>query len=667
MSKSKLELQLYNTMSKQKELFKPKEEGKVGLYVCGVTSYDLSHIGHARAYVAFDVLYRQLKYLGYEVNYVRNFTDVDDKIIRRASELKEDPIALSGRFCEEFLHDMADLNCLLPTHQPRVSDHVEQIKEMITKIIKNGCAYTLDGDVYFSVDNFPNYGRLSGRKLEDNRAGERVAVDSRKKNPADFALWKAAKPGEPSWDSPWGSGRPGWHIECSAMSAQYLTHTFDIHGGGMDLIFPHHENEIAQSCAACPESNISFWLHNGFVTANDEKMSKSLGNFFTIREVTKLYHPLALRYFLLGTHYRSPVNYSISMIETASNAVFKLYQTLQDCRDALALLPDIKEASNGKTKVSPVAKECINKLHNEFETKLSDDLHTPTILNSALQEALSYINTCVSQLKKKMQKQQQLVFVLSLTELEEEVRRVLDVLGLLSSSTYSEVLQQLKDNALRRAGLTEEDILKTIEEREQARKNKDYARSDQIRSDLEAKGIALMDVGKETVWRPCVPEQPAPPVEQEQSATSVKKQQPADTLPVQQSTVPVQQETPAPQVHLEQTTVEQQQPSDPVQKEKPSLPCALEQPAVEQQQPSDPVQKEKPSSPLASEQPAEQVQQEQSAVQQQKSPKSAQKDQPVSLVEKLMNLNLEQLSATPPEQAGGESADKEQGKTPRST
>ncbi|XP_042033271.1 cysteine--tRNA ligase 2, cytoplasmic-like isoform X1 [Salvia splendens] len=507
MAGKKPELQLYNSMTKEKEVFKPIVEGKVGMYICGVTSYDLSHIGHARAYVAFDVLYRYLKYLDYDVSYVRNFTDVDDKIIRRANEVGEDPVALSGRFCQEFLNDMADLQCLLPTNQPRVTDHMEQIKDMIAKIISNGCAYPVDGDVYFSVDSFPNYGRLSGRKLEDNRAGERVAVDTRKKNPADFALWKTAKPGEPQWDSPWGPGRPGWHIECSAMSAHYLTHAFDIHGGGMDLIFPHHENEIAQSCAACSESKVNYWIHNGFVTANDEKMSKSVGNFFTIREVTKLYHPLALRHFLLGTHYRSPVNYSISQIEIASDAVFYIYQTLKDCEDALSAFREDAGLNNPKVRISPAAQECISRLHNDFETKLADDLHTPTILNASLQEAFKYINTSVNSMKKKQQKQQQLSIVKSLIDLEIEIKQVLGTLGLLSSSTYAEVLEQLRDKALRRAELTEEDILQSIEERTLARKNKEFSRSDQIRSDLAAKGIALMDVGNGTVWRPCVPAQ----------------------------------------------------------------------------------------------------------------------------------------------------------------
>ncbi|KAL3510757.1 hypothetical protein ACH5RR_030158 [Cinchona calisaya] len=534
----KPEFQLYNTMTKQKEIFRTKEEGKVGMYVCGVTAYDFSHIGHARAYVAFDVLYRYLKFLGYEVVYVRNFTDVDDKIIKRANELGEDPISLSGRFCEEFLKDMDDLQCLPPTHQPRVSDHIEEIKEMISQIIIKGCAYTVDGDVYFSIDNFPNYGRLSGQNLDGNRAGERVAVDSRKQNPADFALWKAAKPGEPSWDSPWGPGRPGWHIECSAMSAHYLTQSFDIHGGGMDLIFPHHENEIAQSCAACSESNVSYWVHNGFVTIDDEKMSKSLGNFFSIRQVTNVYHPLALRHFLLGMHYRSPVNYSISQIEIASDAVFYIFQTLKDGEEALMEFREKNKTNDPKASVSQEAGKCIKKLHNEILTKMSDDLHTSTILNAALLEALRLINTSVETLKKKLQKKQQLSAVQSLIELEREVKAVLDVLGLLPNLTYFEVLSQLKEKALTRARLTEDDIMRSIEERAQARNNKDYSLSDQIRSDLAVKGIALMDLGKETVWRPCVPirqeqqeeENPVVPVQQEQAGVLAEQVQPCVSM-----------------------------------------------------------------------------------------------------------------------------------------
>ncbi|KAH9615074.1 hypothetical protein KSS87_012219 [Heliosperma pusillum] len=328
-------LMLYNTMTKKKELFVPKVAGEVGMYVCGVTAYDYSHIGHARAYVAFDVLYRYLKELGYKVTYVRNFTDVDDKIINRAKEHKatnpddplSDPLKLSDYFCEEFLKDMDDLHCLPPSHQPCVSGHIKEIIEMIEELIKKDSAYCLDdGDVYFSVDKFKRYGLLSNRKLEDNRAGERVSVDPRKRNPADFALWKSAKPGEISWPSPWGNGRPGWHIECSAMSAKYLSYSFDIHGGGIDLIFPHHENELAQSCAACEEAHIGFWVHNGFVNINGEKMSKSTGNYFTIRQVTDRYHPLSVRYFLLSMNYGSPVNFSLYQTDLASDAIYRIYQ-----------------------------------------------------------------------------------------------------------------------------------------------------------------------------------------------------------------------------------------------------------------------------------------------------------------------------------------------------
>uniref|UniRef100_A0A803R789 cysteine--tRNA ligase n=1 Tax=Cannabis sativa TaxID=3483 RepID=A0A803R789_CANSA len=535
---AKEELRVYNSMTQQKEIFKPKVSGKVGMYVCGVTAYDLSHLGHARAAINFDVLYRYLQHLGYEVTYVRNFTDVDDKIIRRANEIGEDPLSLSNRFCQEYLSDMDALQCLLPTHQPRVSDHLEEIKDMISLIIKNDYAYAVDGDVFFAVEKLPNYGQLSGQKLENNRAGERVAVDSRKRNPADFALWKAAKPGEPSWDSPWGLGRPGWHIECSAMSAKYLTFKFDIHGGGIDLIFPHHENEVAQSCAACQESNVSYWMHNGHVTNNNEKMSKSLGNFFTIREIIGRYHPLSLRHFVLSAHYRSPLNYTFSQLESSSDAVYYIYQTLQDCEDSLSMFQEgiLKEGADqsGKTiQLDPAdAQECIRKLRSEFETKMNDDLNTAHILTGAFQDALKLINSSINAVKKKQpkkqkqqkqkqqdqadqeeqQKQQQLLMNQSLVEVKQEIISFLSILGLLSPHSYTEVLQQFKDKALKRADLVESDVTDLIEARAEARKNKEFAKSDQIRADLSAKGIALMDLGKETIWRPCVP------VEQQQQS-----------------------------------------------------------------------------------------------------------------------------------------------------
>ncbi|XP_012076505.1 cysteine--tRNA ligase, chloroplastic/mitochondrial isoform X3 [Jatropha curcas] len=438
---------------------------------------------------------RYLRHLGYEVCYVRNFTDVDDKIIARANELGEDPINLSRRYCDEFHHDMVHLHCLSPSVEPCVSDHIPQIIDMIKQILDNGCAYTIDGDVYFSVDKFPEYGKLSGRKLEDNRAGERVTLDSRKNNPADFALWKSAKEGEPFWESPWGPGRPGWHIECSAMSAAYLGYSFDIHGGGMDLVFPHHENEIAQSCAACRDSNISYWIHNGFVTIDSEKMSKSLGNFFTIRQVIDLYHPLALRLFLLGTHYRSPINYSDVQLESASERIFYIYQTLLDCETVISQ----HDMPVDKDSVLPEILDGINRFHDVFVTSMSDDLHTPVLL-AALSDPLKIINDMIHTRKGKKQRKR----IESLAALEKIVRNALSVLGLMPT-TYSEVLQQLREKALRRAKLTEVEVLQKIEERTVARKNKDYEKSDVIRKDLAILGIALMDGPDGTSWRPVIP------------------------------------------------------------------------------------------------------------------------------------------------------------------
>ncbi|KAH9625844.1 hypothetical protein KSS87_004851 [Heliosperma pusillum] len=477
---TKKELWLYNTMSRQRELFKPKLEGKVGMYVCGVTAYDFSHIGHARAYVTFDVLHRYLKHQGYEVFYVRNFTDVDDKIIARANELGEDPISLSRRFCNEFLQDMAYLHCLPPSVEPRVSDHIPQIIDMIKQIIDNGFAYSVDGDVYFSVEKFPSYGRLSGRKLEDNRAGERVA---------------SAKEGEPYWESPWGPGRPGWHIECSAMSAAYLGYSFDIHGGGMDLMFPHHENEIVQSCAACRESNISYWVHNGFVTINSEKMSKSLGNFFTIRQVIELYHPLALRLFLMSTHYRSPVNYSDVLLESASERIFYIYQTLQDCEDALIQ----HDRANLKETVPQDIASCISDFQNSFLISMSDDLHTPVVL-AAISDPLKTINDFIHTRKGKKRE----LRIESLAALEKTIRNVLATLGLMPTS-YLEALHELKEMALKRAKLSEAEVRQKIEARDTARKNKEYEKSDEIRKELAALGITLMDSPQGTSWRPALP------------------------------------------------------------------------------------------------------------------------------------------------------------------
>ncbi|GAQ86158.1 cysteinyl-tRNA synthetase [Klebsormidium nitens] len=485
-------------MTRQKEVFRPRVEGQVGMYVCGVTAYDFSHIGHARVYVWSDCLFRYLRHLGYEVKYVRNFTDVDDKIITRAKQTGEDPIALSERFCEEFKEDMNALRCLPPTSEPKVTTHIPQIITMIQQIINNGHAYAVAGDVYFTVDSFPEYGALSGRKQDENRAGERVAVDERKKNPADFALWKAAKEGEPSWESPWGRGRPGWHIECSAMSAEHLGEAFDIHGGGQDLVFPHHENELAQSRAACAHAHVGYWVHNGFVTVDEEKMSKSLGNFFTIRDVLKEFHPLALRWFLIGTQYRSPINYSRAQLDQASDRLYYLCQTVQDAHD---LLTDSADTDGGAA--SAEASTSAAALRGGFEDSMSDDLNTPKAV-AALSEPLKLMNDLMHTKKGRKDKAR----TANLRLLSKEVQSAAGILGF-DLEDARKVLDELNAYALARARMTIEDLRARMDERAVARAAKDFARSDSIRAELAQVGIYLMDGGDGTLWKP------APVVESE--------------------------------------------------------------------------------------------------------------------------------------------------------
>ena len=330
-----MKLLVYNTLTKTKEEFQPLEPNKVKMYVCGVTVYDYCHIGHARSAVVFDVIYRYFLFLGYDVVYVRNFTDIDDKIIRRAQEEHTDYRTIAERYIAAFYEDMDRLGVLRPTVEPRATEHIKEMIEIIQKLFDKGYAYQSGRDVYFSVERFPGYGKLSGRSLEDMMAGARVDIDEHKRNPFDFVLWKGSKEGEPAWDSPWGPGRPGWHIECSAMSAKYLGETFDIHGGGKDLIFPHHENEIAQSEAAFGKPLVRYWLHNGFVNINNEKMSKSLGNFLTIREILDKVHPEALRLFVISKHYRSPVDFSDETIKEAESGLERLYMTLSEALERI--------------------------------------------------------------------------------------------------------------------------------------------------------------------------------------------------------------------------------------------------------------------------------------------------------------------------------------------
>ena len=519
---------LHNTQTRRKERFVPRDEdGKtVSMYVCGVTVYDYSHIGHARVYVAFDVLFRQLKHLGYDVTYVRNFTDVDDKIIKRANENGETCDALVDRFVDAFREDVAALNCLPPSLEPRATAHMREIIDMTERLVASGNAYeTGDGDVYFATDSLPAYGALSGRKPEDNRAGasDRVAVDSKKRNPADFALWKAAKPAEPTWASPWGEGRPGWHIECSAMIEKCLGPSIDIHGGGADLTFPHHENELAQSTAACgcsarcdgndatAEPFVKYWVHNGFVKVDSEKMSKSLGNFFTIREVTERYHPLALRWMLLGTHYRAPINYTRRALEEASDRLFYAYQTLADAKRAAA--EAAIDAPRDPKPPAGIAADAIGLAARTTEAvadALADDLNTPAALAS-LSAPLKTLNDLVSTKKgKKAPGREQ-----ALADVVRAVEDALDRVGMPrdeeargDDSADASILSSLRALALRRAGLTEADVEDAVAKREAARAAKDFETSDSIRDELKRAGVALMDgaAGAGTDWRPCAVE-----------------------------------------------------------------------------------------------------------------------------------------------------------------
>ena len=365
-------LQIHNTLTRQKEDFKPIKPGEIGMYVCGVTVYDFCHIGHARTFVSFDMIVRYLRYRGYKVNYVRNITDIDDKIIKRANEKGIDAKELAEHFIQEMYQDFDKLNIARPDIEPRATENIPEIIALVQKLIDKGFAYVADnGDVMFAIDKFKNYGRLSGQKLEELEAGARVEVQKSKRNPFDFVLWKMAKPGEPEWDSPWGKGRPGWHIECSAMNSKLLGENFDIHGGGSDLIFPHHENEIAQSCCAHDSKYVNYWMHSGMVMINDEKMSKSLGNFFTIRDVLEQYDAETIRFFLLSAQYRSALNYSQENLDNAKASLSRLYTALRDVK--------VGPAQGGEEYVE------------RFKAFMDDDFNTPGAI-SVLFELAKAVN-----------------------------------------------------------------------------------------------------------------------------------------------------------------------------------------------------------------------------------------------------------------------------------
>ncbi len=475
-------IRIYNTLTRKKEPFEPAEPGKVRMYVCGPTVYDACHIGHARSIVVFDVIARYFRARGYEVTYVRNFTDIDDKIIRRAAESGTDPKALAERYIHEFYKDMDTLKVARATVEPRATEHIPQILQVIQRLVEKGVAYAVDGDVFFSVEAFPGYGKLSGRKLEDMEAGARVDVDVRKRNPHDFALWKSSKPGEPSWDSPWGPGRPGWHIECSAMSMAYLGKTFDIHGGGKDLIFPHHENEIAQSEAAFGRPFVKYWVHNGFVNINQEKMSKSLGNFLLIRDLLQTFHPEALRLFLLSSHYRSPIDFTPRHMEEATAGLDKLYALLERAR------------TMGIDTAVP-SKEASGKDWRRFCDAMDNDFNTAQGIG-VLFEAARRLNRLVDDTKDPGDE----AFRRRVHQEIGDLLRIGQVLGILTESprAYSRARQTMLQKA---KGIDPHVVEALVAQRAAARKARDWDRADAIRRELEAMNILLEDRPDKTVWK----------------------------------------------------------------------------------------------------------------------------------------------------------------------
>ena len=458
-------LKIYNSLTNQKEAFQPITPGKVRMYVCGMTVYDYCHIGHARVLVVFDVVYRYLKHLGYQVTYVRNITDIEDKIIKRANENGEPYDQLTKRFIRAMHEDADALGVLRPDVEPRATDNIDEMLDMIETLERSGYAYQADnGDVYFAVAKFASYGKLSGKKISELRAGERVEVDAGKRDPLDFVLWKSAKPGEPSWPSKYGAGRPGWHIECSAMSRSLFGNHFDIHGGGKDLQFPHHDNEIAQSESCNGEKFVNYWMHLGFVSVNEEKMSKSLGNFFVLREVLDSYRAEEIRYFMVSSHYRSQLNYSEEQLDNARAALQRLYAALQGTRPV-----EVPEGSD---------------YQQRFEQALNDDFNT-AIAVAVLFDLVRDITRAKS----------------AGDEVQHELASLLRYLGGVLGLLQARPEDFLKSQAGQGNGLSDTAIEDMIAARLQARKDRDWAKADRIRDELSAAGIVIEDSSEGTRWR----------------------------------------------------------------------------------------------------------------------------------------------------------------------
>ncbi|MBF0242472.1 MAG: cysteine--tRNA ligase [Desulfamplus sp.] len=481
-----MSLKIYNTLTGKKEIFEPLEAGKVGMYVCGPTVYDTSHIGHARSVVIFDVIFRWLKESGYDVCYVRNFTDVDDKIINRANETGKDPIEISEKYIKEFHNEMDALNVLRPTIEPKATEHINDIINFVQMLIDKGKAYYVEGsDVFFSIESFEGYGKLSGRNPDDMIAGARVAVDTNKRNPMDFTLWKPAKPGEPAWDSPWGAGRPGWHIECSAMSNRYLGQSFDIHGGGKDLIFPHHENEIAQSEALFGKQFVKYWIHNGFVDINNEKMSKSLGNFTMIKDVLAKYHPEVIRLFLLSKHYRSPIDYNENSMAEMVSSLDKIY-TFLDRANRAGVNFNVSEKSSNISSGESWA---------TFKEDMDDDF------NSA--KGIATIFDAVKSGNKILDKSGESISsdkIKKVADICADIQKMGSIIGVVSQSPQS-YFKAKKDAAILSSSIDPKMVDQLVMERTEARKSKNFARADEIRKELDSMNIILEDGQNGTTWK----------------------------------------------------------------------------------------------------------------------------------------------------------------------
>ena len=465
-------MHIYNTLTRKKEELVPIEPNHIRIYACGPTVYNYIHIGNARPICAFDVLRRYLKYRGYEVTYVQNFTDVDDKIIRRANEEGVPASELSERYIREYKTDAHGLNVMDADIHPKVTENMDLIIDMVKKLVESGHAYESNGDVYFRTTSFSDYGKLSGQPMEELQAGARIDVNDQKENPLDFAVWKAAKPGEPYWESPWGKGRPGWHIECSAMSTHYLGDTLDLHCGGQDLIFPHHENEIAQSEAANGCEFSKYWMHNGFLNINNKKMSKSLGNFFTVRDISEKYDLQVLRFFMLSAHYRSPLNFSDDLMESAKNGLERIITSGAKIRDIISNGKDGK-VTDAEAKLLDEAKEYITK----FEEAMDDDCNTANAI-SAVFELVKFANSNLNEGSTKE-------FAAGVYEI---LDKLCNVLGIILEKEEEKVGD-------------EDYIEEMIAKRAQAKKDRDFAMADQIRDELAAKGIVLKDTREGVKWK----------------------------------------------------------------------------------------------------------------------------------------------------------------------